>query len=50
MLAAPIPAAWGSVPENSIGTRIDKSMYEIKNSYGLQVNNSTKMMHLKCVL
>lgn len=47
---APIPAAWGAVPENSIGTRIDKSMYEIKNSYGLQVNNSTKMMHLKCVL
>lgn len=46
----PIPPAWGAVPENSISTRIDKSSYEIKNSYGLQVNNSTKMMHLKCVL
>lgn len=47
---APIPAAWGSVPSNSIATRIDASFYEIKNSYGLQVNNATKMMHLKCVL
>ena len=47
---APIPPAWGAVPSNSIATRIDASYYEIKNSFGLQVNNSTKMMHLKCVL
>ena len=46
----PIPASWGAVPNNSISTTVDKSSYEIKNSYGLQVNNSTKMMQLKCVL
>lgn len=46
----PIPAAWGGVPQNSLGTEIDMSRYEIKNSYGLQVNNATKMMQLKCVL
>lgn len=46
----PIPPSWGGVPSNSIGTEIDMSRYEIKNTYGLQVNNATKMMHLKCVL
>ena len=46
----PIPASWGAVPQNNISTRIDRSYYEIKNSYGLQVNNSTKMMMLQCVL
>lgn len=46
----PIPASWGGVPTNSIATEIDMSRYEIKNTYGLQVNNATKMMHLKCVL
>lgn len=46
----PIPASWGTVPTNSISTTVDKSSYEIKNSYGLQVNNATKMMQLKCVL
>ena len=45
-----IPASWGAVPNNSISTEIDMSRYEIKNSYGLQVNNATKMFHLKCVL
>lgn len=45
-----IPAAWGSVPTNSISTEIDMSRYEIKNSYGLQVNNATKMFLLKCTL
>lgn len=45
-----IPASWGAVPTNSISTEIDMSRYEIKNSYGLQVNNATKMMQLKCVL
>lgn len=46
----PVPASWGPVPQNSISTTVDVSRYEIKNSYGLQVNNATKMMHLKCVL
>ena len=46
----PIPASWGAVPTNSLGTEVDASRYEIKNSYGLQVNNTTKMMQLKCVL
>lgn len=45
-----IPASWGAVPTNSISTEIDMSRYEVKNSYGLQVNNATKMMQLKCVL
>ena len=46
----PIPASWGSVPTNSISTEIDMSRYEIKNTYGLQVNNATKMMQLQCKL
>ena len=46
----PIPASWGGVPENSISTPIDKSSYEIKNSYGLHVACSTKMMELRCVI
>lgn len=45
-----IPASWGSVPTNSISTEIDMSRYEVKNSYGLQVNNATKMFMLKCTL
>ena len=45
-----IPASWGSVPTNSIATDVDMSRYEIKNSYGLQVNNSTKMMQLECII
>lgn len=44
----PIPASWGGVPQNSLGTEIDMSRYEIKNTYGLQVSNSTKMMCLQC--
>lgn len=47
---SPIPASWGAVPQNSLGTEIDMARYEIKNSYGLQVNNNSKMMQLKCVL
>lgn len=46
----PIPASWGAVPTNSLATDVDVSRYEIKNSYGLQVNNATKMMWLKSVL
>ena len=45
-----IPASWGSVPNNSIATDVDMSKYEVKNSYGLQVNNATKMFQLKCSL
>lgn len=45
-----IPASWGAVPTNSISTEIDMSRYEVKNSYGLQVNNATKMFQLKCSL
>lgn len=45
-----IPASWGAVPTNAISTEIDMSRYEVKNSYGLQVNNATKMFQLKCVL
>lgn len=45
-----IPASWGAVPTNAISTEIDMSRYEVKNSYGLQVNNATKMFQLKCRL
>ena len=45
-----IPASWGAVPTNSISTEIDMSRYEVKNSYGLQVNNATKMFQLQCKL
>ena len=45
-----IPASWGAVPTNSISTEIDMSRYEVKNSYGLQINNATKMFQLKCRL
>lgn len=46
----PIPASWGGVPQNSLGTEIDMSRYEIKNTYGLQVSNNTKFLQLQCVL
>lgn len=46
----PIPPSWGAVPTNSISTEIDMARYEILNTFGLQVNNATKMFWLKCVL
>lgn len=46
----PIPASWGAVPTNSLATDVDCSRYEVKNSFGLQVDKTTKMMQLKCVL
>lgn len=46
----PIPASWGAVPANSISQEVDASRYEIKNSYGLQVNNNKRMFMLKCEL
>ena len=47
---APIPPSWGAVPTNSMATDVDASRHEIKNSFGLQVNNSSRMGHIKCVL
>ena len=46
----PIPASWGGVPTNILSTDVDASRYEVKNSYGLQVDKTTKMFQLKCVL
>lgn len=45
-----VPASWGVPDNNFISTEIDMSRYEIKSSLGLQVNNSTKMFLMKCVL
>lgn len=45
-----VPASWGVPDGNFISTEIDMSRYEIKSSLGLQVNNSTKMFLMKCVL
>lgn len=45
-----IPASWGVVPTNSISTDVDMSRYEIKMSKGLQVNKTTNMFMLECVL
>ena len=45
-----IPACWGLPNTNHAATEIDMARYEVKSSLGLQVNNSTKMFLLKCVL
>lgn len=45
-----IPACWGLPNTNHAATEIDMARYEIKSSFGLQVNNSNKMFLLKCVL
>ena len=45
-----VPASWGVSDNNHIATEIDMSRYEIKNSLGLQVNNSNKMFLLSCQL
>lgn len=45
-----IPACWGLPNTNHAATEVDMARYEIKSSIGLQVNNSTKMFLLKCVL
>lgn len=45
-----VPASWGVPDSNYIATEIDMSRYEIKNSLGLQVDNSNKMFLLSCVL
>lgn len=46
----PIPASWGGFPTNTLSTDIDVSRYEVKDSYGLQVDRNTKFFQLKCVL
>lgn len=43
-----VPASWGVSDSNFISTEIDMSRYEVKNSFGLQVNNSNKMFLLQC--
>ena len=45
-----VPASWGVGDSNFIATDVDMSRYEIKTSLGLQVNNSSKMFLLKCVM
>lgn len=45
-----VPASWGVPDSNYIATDVDMSRYEVKSSLGLQVNNSTKMFLLSCVL
>ncbi len=45
-----VPASWGVPDSNYIATDVDMSSYEIKGTIGLQVDNVTKMMLLKCVL
>ena len=45
-----IPASWGVSDSNFISTEIDMSRFEVKGSRGLQVDNSTKMFMLECVL
>ena len=46
----PIPASWGGFPTNTLSTDVDVSRYEVKDSYGLQVDRNTKFFQLKCVL
>ena len=45
-----VPASWGVGDSNFISTDVDMSRYEVKSTLGLQVNDSTKMFLLKCVL
>lgn len=45
-----VPASWGVADSNFISTEIDMSRFEVKGTRGLQVDNSTKMFMLECVL
>ncbi len=45
-----VPASWGVTDSAFISTEIDMSRYEVKNSLGLQVDNSNKMFLLQCKL
>lgn len=45
-----VPASWGVPDSNYIATEIDMSRFEVKTSFGLQINNSNKMFMLECEL
>lgn len=45
-----VPASWGVADSNFISTEIDMSRFEVKGTRGLQVDNSTKMFMLECIL
>ena len=45
-----IPSCWGLPNTNHAATDIDNARFEVKGSRGLQVNDSTKMFFLECVL
>ncbi len=45
-----VPASWGVPDSNYIATEIDMSRFEIKTSFGLQVNNSNRMFMIECSL
>lgn len=47
---APIPASWGTVPQNSLGTDVDASRYEVKMSSGINISNSSRCFLIKSVL
>ena len=45
-----VPASWGVPDSNYIATEVDMSRFEVKTSFGLQVNNSNRMFMLECSL
>ena len=45
-----VPASWGVPDSNYIATEIDMSRFEIKTSFGLQINNSNRMFMIECSL
>lgn len=45
-----VPASWGVPDSNYIATEVDMSRFEVKTSFGLQVNNSNRMFMLECAL
>ena len=45
-----VPASWGVPDSNYIATEIDMSRFEIKTSFGLQVNNANRMFMIECSL
>lgn len=45
-----IPSCWGLPNTNHASSEIDYARYEVKSTFGLQINNSTKMFLLKCIL
>ena len=45
-----VPASWGVPDSNYIATEVDMSRFEVKTSFGLQINNSNRMFMLECAL